>query len=107
GCETLEKLNPFEEKKIPITGDRRAVFPTGVPGVAYDAPPQQPSNSNVPVTSSIGAADDNKPVTAQTQPAQTTNTRSAKTAPAPKQTPPVRSAVKPSSDTEDPWGGAR
>lgn len=51
-CETFEKLNPFDDqaKKTPLSGERRAVFPEGVPGVQYSAPPQQPSNSNIQVT---------------------------------------------------------
>lgn len=51
-CETLENLNPFDEqgKKTPLSGDRRPVFPEGVPGVQYNAPPTQPTNSNIQVT---------------------------------------------------------
>jgi hypothetical protein len=50
-CETLENLNPFDEqsKKTPLSGQRHAVFPEGVPGVQYNAPPTQPSNSNIQV----------------------------------------------------------
>lgn len=50
-CETLENLNPFDEqsKKTPLSGERRPVFPEGVPGVQYNAPPTQPSNSNIQV----------------------------------------------------------
>lgn len=48
-CETLQDLNPLEEKKAPLTGDRKPVFPQGVPGVEFNAPPQQPSNSNIDV----------------------------------------------------------
>lgn len=49
-CETLENLNPFDDnKKTPLSGDRRSVFPEGVPGVQYNAPPTQPSNSNIQV----------------------------------------------------------
>lgn len=48
-CETLESLNPMEEKKTPLAGDRRQVFPQGVPGVEFNAPPTQPSNSNVQI----------------------------------------------------------
>ena len=50
-CETLENLNPFDEqgKKTPLSGQRQSVFPQGVPGVQYSAPPTQPSNSNIQV----------------------------------------------------------
>ena len=49
-CETLENMNPFDEQKKPLSGNRRAVFPEGVPGVQYNSPPTQPSNSNIAVT---------------------------------------------------------
>ncbi len=50
-CETLENMNPFDDagKKVPLSGERRQVFPGGVPGVQYSAPPTQPSNSNIQV----------------------------------------------------------
>jgi hypothetical protein len=45
GCETLDKMNPFNEKEKPLPGARAPVFPEGVPGVDYNAPPPQPANS--------------------------------------------------------------
>ncbi|HEY9214081.1 MAG TPA: hypothetical protein VIQ29_14685 [Ancylobacter sp.] len=45
GCETLDKMNPFLEKEKPLPGARSPVFPEGVPGVDYNAPPPQPANS--------------------------------------------------------------
>jgi len=45
GCESMDKLNPFLEKEKPLPGPRTAVFPEGVPGVDYNAPPPQPANS--------------------------------------------------------------
>jgi hypothetical protein len=38
GCETLERLNPFGERETPLPGERREVFPGGVPGVARGIP---------------------------------------------------------------------
>ena len=39
-CETLENLNPFDEqsKKTPLSGQRHAVFPEGVPVFACGFP---------------------------------------------------------------------
>lgn len=45
GCETLDKMNPFTEKEKALPGTRTPVFPEGVPGVDYNAPPPQPANS--------------------------------------------------------------
>lgn len=49
GCETFDKINPFGEKETPLPGDRRQVFPEGVPGVSYSGPVAQPSNANIVV----------------------------------------------------------
>lgn len=45
GCETLDKMNPFQEKEKKLPGARTTVFPEGVPGVDYNAAPPQPANS--------------------------------------------------------------
>jgi hypothetical protein len=92
GCENLDSWHEFEifgKKKKPIEGDRHAVFPEGVPGVQYNAPPAQPTNSNVPI--------DTQPVTA------------AEPAPAagPAATPPARTAARTKAKSDDPWSGAR
>lgn len=44
GCESLEKMNPFAEKEKILPGARTPVFPEGVPGVDYSAPPPQPAS---------------------------------------------------------------
>ncbi|MFG1301076.1 hypothetical protein V5F49_14885 [Xanthobacter sp. V3C-3] len=49
GCDTLDKLNPFDQPKKPLAGTRSPVFPQGVPGVDYGTPLSQPSNANVPL----------------------------------------------------------
>jgi hypothetical protein len=49
GCETLENLNPFDQKKPPVPGTRTPVFPNGVPGVDYSTGLGQPSNANAPI----------------------------------------------------------
>jgi hypothetical protein len=46
GCESFDPLDKLQEldimgtSKKPLTGDRRAVFPEGVPGVAQGVPPE-------------------------------------------------------------------
>src|SRR5262249_12945175 len=56
GCETLDKINPFNEKKPPLPGERHPVFPDGVRGVDYSTPMGQPSNSNIVLPSTTGGA---------------------------------------------------
>lgn len=59
GCETLQDIPAmFERRSPPLAGDRRPVFPEGVPGI--DRSIQQPANSP------IGAA----PPPAEPPPAQ-------------------------------------
>jgi len=77
-CETLDNLNPFEDKKTPLSGDRRSLFPDGVPGVERNAPPQQPTNSNIQI------------------PAQQPNSN-----------PEAQTQQPPSNNSEDPWAGRR
>lgn len=46
GCESLQDIPAmFERRQPPLPGDRRAVFPEGVPGI--DRSIQQPANSPV------------------------------------------------------------
>jgi hypothetical protein len=88
GCENLDSWHEFEffgKKKKPIEGQRQAVFPEGVPGVQYNAPPAQPTNSNLPI--------DLPPAAAATEPAPD--------APGP------RTAARTKSKSDDPWSGAR
>jgi hypothetical protein len=56
GCAGLEELG--QEKKIPLTGDRKALFPQGIPGVEFGAPPTQPSNSNIAIQPNMGSDPD-------------------------------------------------
>jgi hypothetical protein len=89
-CETLENLNPFDDtKKTPLSGDRRSVFPQGVPGVQYNAPPTQPSNSNIQVAPQE-IPDQNPQVQTQTQPQNVPNTKRG-----------------PQNNSDDPWAGQR
>lgn len=53
GCESMDKYNPFVEKQTPLPGERTPLFPEGVPGVEFGAPPPQPPNSNIPITPAI------------------------------------------------------
>jgi len=87
-CETLEDLSPFDEKKKPVAGDRRALFPQGVPGVQYSAPPQQPTNSNVQIPPQQQVSPDNPDAQPQA-PQQAPNTPAA------------------NNNNEDPWAGQR
>jgi hypothetical protein len=107
GCETLEKLNPFEEKKTPLAGERKTVFERGVPGVEFNAPPQQPSNSNVQLPP-VGASEN--PDRLSVEPESNPDAQSGQAA-AKKST--AKSAAKPASksarkpDSDDPWSGQR
>jgi len=118
GCETLEKLNPFEEKKTPLAGDRKSVFSSGVPGVEYNAPPQQPSNSNVQLPPVSASENPDRP---SAEPGSNPDAQSGQAAakksalrPASKSAPKSepQSASKPATKSarkpdDDPWSGQR
>lgn len=44
GCETLQDLNPFEKKQVPLTGERKDVFKNGI---EHDRSVPQPFNPSV------------------------------------------------------------
>ncbi len=91
-CETLEDMNPLTERKTSLTGDRRALFPQGVPGVENNAPPQQPTNSNIQIQQQ--QAPEPAPE-AQQQPQQQTKQ------------PTQRNQKKRANAPEDPWADQR
>ena len=89
----------FGEKEVPLAGDRRPLFPEGVPGVEFGARPQQPSNSNVPIP--LPSAMSPEGPEGGPPPAQT-----ARPAPAPQ--PAAKSSKAPKGgDPNDAWSGTR
>ena len=54
GCETaldiFDKFDFTNASKKPLAGERRAVFPAGVPGIETNPQPAQPTNANVPLS---------------------------------------------------------
>ncbi|HLL29327.1 MAG TPA: hypothetical protein VKT73_16945 [Xanthobacteraceae bacterium] len=107
----------FDEKKTPLAGDRRPLFPGGVPGVNYNQPPLQPTNSNIPIDTQISSTGQNGPTA---QPGEYQNdqqaqprakTRTARNAPPnqppsqPPKQPPLPAAQPAGAD--DPWADAR
>lgn len=96
GCDVMDYLsenNPLETKKKPIEGDRKPVFPGGVPGIEYNQPPPQPTNSNIPLSS--------VPPPQQEQQAEPQNPR--------QQARPARAVQRqaPNATGDDPWSEAR
>jgi hypothetical protein len=104
GCETFEKLNPFAEQQTPLPGARKPVFPEGVPGVEFGAPPPQPSNSNIPIAPAV-RGEEQPPAQ---QPAQTQAARTQQPAARPQQPAATQPAAKSSKgNSDDAWAGAR
>jgi hypothetical protein len=95
----------FDEKKTPVTGERKALFPGGVPGINYNTPPPQPSNSNIPIDTQINNTGSDRPQQDQeAEQAKQKNSRTARTQ-GPNQSAP-RSTAKPAAD-DDPWADSR
>jgi hypothetical protein len=107
-----ESFDWFDEKKTPLAGDRKPIFPAGVPGVNYNAPPMQPTNSNIPIDTQISATGQNREGAQpgeyeKDQPAVPhAKSRTARNAPQnPPQQPP-RSVAQPAA-ADDPWSDTR
>jgi hypothetical protein len=114
-----DNFDLFDEKKTPLAGDRKPIFPSGVPGVNYNAPPMQPTNSNIPIDTQISATGQTGEAAqpgeyGKDQPAAAhAKTRAVRNAPQsqpqpqqPQQPPPPRSAAKPAGP-DDPWADSR
>lgn len=56
GCGSFDPTDWFSNKK-PIPGDRRAVFPEGVPGVAQGIPPELKRNEPPPADPALASVD--------------------------------------------------
>ena len=100
----------FDEKKTPLPGDRRPIFPAGVPGVNYNAPPMQPTNSNIPIDTQISATGQSGQAAQpgeyeKEQPASRAKRTARNTAQGQPQQPP-RSATPPAG-ADDPWADSR
>jgi hypothetical protein len=110
-----ESFDWFDEKKTPLAGDRKPIFPAGVPGVNYNAPPLQPTNSNIPIDTQISATGQNREGAQpgeydKDQPAAPhAKSRTARNAtqnpPQPQPQQPPRSGAQPAAN--DPWSDTR
>ena len=95
GCDS------FGEKEVPLAGDRRPLFPQGVPGVEFGARPQQPTNSNVSIPSAMSQeTPEGAPQAQQTQAAPLAQTQPPQ---------PATKSAKASKggDPNDAWSGTR
>lgn len=82
GCETfdLDKLNPFGDQKTPLPGERKAVFPEGVPGVTQGVP-QDLLKTNQPQATAPAEEAVPPPEPAKKPQRRTSNTRPPQQAP--------------------------
>ncbi len=91
GCEGgLDFLDFMNPTKKPVPGERKPVFPAGIPGIEYNAPPAQPANANIP----LSMAPQTPATPPEATPAQPANPRAP------------RPAQKPKT-SGDPWDGTR
>jgi hypothetical protein len=102
-----EDADIFAEKKVPLPGVRKEVFPGGVvPGVDYNQPPVQPSNSNISVNTEVSKQLlRDEPTTAPTPPQEAQQPSRGRAAQQPKAAP--RRGGAQNADPDDPWAGAR
>jgi hypothetical protein len=92
-CSSLDSLDPTEwfDTKKPITGERKPVFPEGVPGVSSGIPPELVKGYREPES---GMTD---PAKAAAEAAAGTDARPKK--PPPQRTAAVKPKPKPAADT--------
>jgi hypothetical protein len=98
GCDVMDYLSensPFDQKKKPLEGARKPVFTGGVPGIEYNQPPPQPTNSNIPLSAVPPPQPEPQPVETPQNARQPA--RAARTV-----QPPLRGAAG-----DDPWFDAR
>jgi hypothetical protein len=107
-----EDSDIFAEKKTPLPGPRRELFPGGaVPGVDYNQPPIQPSNSNIPVNTEVPKKlleqePETPPPAPQPQQTQAQSKQKSVQRVQDQKRANSRNAA-PSEDPNDPWAGAR
>jgi hypothetical protein len=89
GCGSFDPTDWFSNKK-PIPGERRAVFPEGVPGVPQGIPPELKRNEPPPADPALASVDGGSPAAAP----QATAPAAAEEKPAAKPKPRVASRPK-------------
>lgn len=101
-----EDADIFAEKKVPLPGVRKEVFPGGVvPGVDYNQPPVQPSNSNISVNTEVSKQLLRDEPVATPAPEEAKQPARGRAAQQPKAAP--RRTGAQNADPDDPWAGAR
>ena len=110
GCDSFDPLDKIQEwdimsSKTPLKGDRRAVFPEGVPGVPQGVPPE--------LTKGYQAPPDTPPPVVEAKPAAKPKPKPKKVAaprnaPAPADAQPMRQAPAQATTTTEsvPGGGS-
>lgn len=94
-----EDSDLFAEKKTPLPGTRESLFPSGVPGVDYMAPPVQPSNSNIPINTAVADPAEQQQKSEAAKQEEKQNAVRGK--------PRNQRANAQPGDPNDPWGDAR
>jgi hypothetical protein len=98
GCSTFDPVDMFQDwdllnSKKPLPGERRAVFPEGVPGVPQGVPPEMRKGYQAPV-------DPPPPVIEAKQPKQ--KAQKKKTAAAPRRPPPAQQPQEAEPEEQQP-----
>lgn len=109
GCDTLDNLQLWDTKKK-LEGDRKPVFPDGVPGVNPGVPPElmkgyrEPTAEETPPA--IAAAVAAKPEEAQAKPKPRPKPKPQQTASKPPPQPAAQSAAQPANAAPQPGATA-
>lgn len=108
GCESFDLTDLFPDGKKKLAGDRRPVFPDGVPGVSQGVPPelvkgyQPPEAGPAVITAPPPAAEPEEKPKPASKPKRTAARPKPKPAPAPAQAEPQpQQAAQPAA--QSPW----
>jgi hypothetical protein len=105
GCDTLENMSTMFDTKTKITGERKAVFPEGVPGVTPGVPPELIKGYQEPVAAvPPPAVPGEAPKAAEARPKPTPKPHAVQAAAKPRSAPAAQAAA--ASPSPAPAAGA-
>jgi hypothetical protein len=94
GCDSLDTLTLFDSK-TKLSGDRKPVFPEGVPGVTPGVPPEMVKGYHEPVAETPPQVPSEQPKAAEAKPKPTPKPHAVQAAAKPKPAPAVQAQASP------------
>jgi outer membrane biosynthesis protein TonB len=93
GCDTLENMGSLLDSKTKLSGERKPVFPEGVPGVTPGVPPEMVKGYREPVVETPPAVPGEQPQAAEAKPKPKPKPHAVQTAAKPQPAPVAQAAA--------------